>query len=299
MELSTTALLISVLAIAAFIVALIIGYRYWMKSRSEKLLSGELKPTESEELSARNKFPRLNIFRQSGTMLRFGLMISLVLVLFVMNWTQYEPPVVIPEDALEFDDEIEIEPPRTAEPPPPPPPPPPPVIEEVPEEELLDEDPPEFLDMSVDEDTYIEEPEEPEAPPPPPPPPPEPEVDEIFQVVEQMPRFPGCEDMGGSNDEKKACADQKMLEFIYKNIRYPAIARENGIEGTVVISFVVDSDGVIQDPKIARDIGGGCGQEAMRVVEKMNDMDQNWTPGRQRGRAVSVQFNLPVRFTLQ
>ncbi len=298
MELNTQALILSILGVFLAIIALIVVYRYWMVSKSEKLLSGEIVPLETEVLSARNKYQRLNIFSKSGVMLRLGLVFSLLLVIFVINWTQYEPPVVIPEDAMAFEDEIEIEPPRTQEPPPPPPPPPPPVIEEVPEEDLIDEDPPEFLDMSVDEDTFIEVEEEPEAPPPPPPPP-EPEVEEIFQVVEQMPRFPGCEDMAGTNEEKAACAQRKMLEFIYGNIRYPAIARENGIEGQVVISFVVDSDGVIQNPRIVRDIGGGCGQEALRVVNKMNEMPQKWTPGRQRGRAVSVQFNLPIRFTLQ
>ncbi len=299
MELGTSQLVLAVLGIFAALLALIILYRLWMVKRSEKLLSGEATPLSSELLTARNKYPSLNIFTQSPLMLRVGLVTSLILVLFAFNWTQYEPPVIIPEDALAFDDEIEIEPPRTAEPPPPPPPPPPPVIEEVPEEELIDEEPPEFLDMTVEEETFIDIPEEPEAPPPPPPPPPEPEVEEIFQVVEQMPRFPGCEDMAGTNEEKKACADQKMLEFIYRNIRYPAIARENGIEGQVVVTFVVDTEGRIQDPKILRDIGGGCGQEALRVVQMMNNMPERWTPGRQRGRSVNVQFNLPVRFTLQ
>lgn len=299
MELGTSQLVLAVLGIFLALVALIVLYRLWMVKRSEKLLSGEASPLPSELITARNKYPSLNIFTQSPLMLRVGLMTSLILVIFAFNWTQYEPPVIIPEDALAFDDEIEIEPPRTAEPPPPPPPPPPPVIEEVPEEELIDEDPPEFLDMTVDEETIIDVPEEPEAPPPPPPPPPEPEVEEIFQVVEQMPRFPGCEDMSGTNEEKKACADQKMLEFIYRNIRYPAIARENGIEGQVVVTFVVDTDGRIQDPKVVRDIGGGCGAEALRVIKMMNDMPERWTPGRQRGRAVNVQFNLPVRFTLQ
>ncbi len=299
MELGTSQLVLAVLGIFLALVALIVLYRLWMVKRSEKLLSGEASPLPSELITARNKYPSLNIFTQSPLMLRVGLMTSLILVIFAFNWTQYEPPVIIPEDALAFDDEIEIEPPRTAEPPPPPPPPPPPGIEEVPEEELIDEDPPEFLDMTVDEETIIDVPEEPEAPPPPPPPPSEPEVEEIFQVVEQMPRFPGCEDMSGTNEEKKACADQKMLEFIYRNIRYPAIARENGIEGQVVVTFVVDTDGRIQDPKVVRDIGGGCGAEALRVIKMMNDMPERWTPGRQRGRAVNVQFNLPVRFTLQ
>ena len=69
-----------------------------------------------------------------------------------------------------------------------------------------------------------------------------------------MPRFPGCEDKG-SAAEKKQCADKKMLEFIYKNIKYPAIARENGVEGTCVIQFVVEKDGAIADAKVVRDIG--------------------------------------------
>lgn len=124
-------------------------------------------------------------------------------------------------------------------------------------------------------------------------------MDGVLEVAEQMPRFPGCEDISGSQAEKKACADQKMLEFIYQNIKYPAIARENGIQGTTVVSFVVDVNGLIQEPKIMRDIGGGCGQEALRVVQLMNKMPQQWTPGMHEGEAVRVRFNLPIRFTLQ
>ena len=74
-----------------------------------------------------------------------------------------------------------------------------------------------------------------------------------------MPRFPGCENEPGDDQAKKACADKKMLEFIYKNIKYPAIARENGVEGTCVVRFVVDSDGSISSPEVVRDIGAGCG----------------------------------------
>ena len=113
-----------------------------------------------------------------------------------------------------------------------------------------------------------------------------------------MPRFPGCENLP-TTDEKKACADKKMLEFIYKNIKYPAIARENGIEGMVVVTFVVEKDGKVTDARVVRDIGGQCGQEALRVVSLMNDEGIRWTPGKQRGRPVRVQFNLPVRFKLE
>lgn len=86
-----------------------------------------------------------------------------------------------------------------------------------------------------------------------------------------------------------------MLKFIYDNIQYPGIARENGVEGTVVVQFVVEKDGSITDVKVIRDIGAGCGAEAMRVVNKM----PKWNPGKQRGRPVRVQFNLPVKFKLE
>jgi protein TonB len=114
-----------------------------------------------------------------------------------------------------------------------------------------------------------------------------------------MPRFPGCENAGGTQEELKACADKKMLEYIYKNIKYPTIARENGVEGMTVISFVVEKDGSITDAKVVRDIGAGCGEEALRVVDKMNSLPQKWTPGKQRNESVRVQFNLPVRFRLE
>ena len=108
-----------------------------------------------------------------------------------------------------------------------------------------------------------------------------------------MPAFPGCEGMAKA--EKKQCADKKMLEYIYGNIKYPAIARENGVEGMVVVQFVIEKDGSITASKVARDIGAGCGDEALRIVNQM----PKWNPGKQRGRAVRVQFNLPVRFKLE
>ena len=109
-----------------------------------------------------------------------------------------------------------------------------------------------------------------------------------------MPKFPGCENEGDEAAKKK-CAQGKMLKFIYANIKYPAIARENGVEGTCVIRFVVDKQGNITIPEVVRDIGAGCGAEALRVVNMM----PKWNPGKQRGRPVKVQFNLPVKFKLQ
>jgi protein TonB len=114
--------------------------------------------------------------------------------------------------------------------------------------------------------------------------PPDPGIDadagKIFTVVEEMPSFPGGE--------------EKLFEYLSK-IKYPSIARENGISGRVYVTFVVDKDGKIKDAKILRGIGGGCDEEAMRVVKSMPD----WKPGRQNGRNVSVQYNLPVNFNLK
>lgn len=131
------------------------------------------------------------------------------------------------------------------------------------------------------------------------PPAPEVEDEEVFMVVEQMPRFPGCEELEKSKSEKEACAQKKMLEYIYGNLKYPAEAREKSIEGQVVIQFVIGKDGSILQPTLIRDVSGGCGEAALEVVKSMNNMPQKWTPGKQRGRAVQVKYTLPVKFKLE
>ena len=118
-----------------------------------------------------------------------------------------------------------------------------------------------------------------------------------FQVVKDMPRFPGCEDKASA--ERRTCAEGKMVEFIYKNLKYPIEARENAVEGTVVIRFIVEKDGSISDAQIFREIGGECGVEALRVVNLMNTEGIKWIPGKQKDKAVRVQYNLPIRFKLE
>ncbi len=120
---------------------------------------------------------------------------------------------------------------------------------------------------------------------------------EIFKTVEELPRFPGCEHLK-DKAELNQCAVQHMLEYVYKNIKYPKSAREQGIEGKVMVSFVVEADGSLSEIKIVRDIGGGCGDEVLRVIHSMSEMDQKWIPGKQKGQAVPVQYNLPVQFKL-
>jgi protein TonB len=191
--------------------------------------------------------------------------------------------------------------PKTPPPPPPPPAPPPPVKpsvqftppvikkdDQVPEDEV----PPKIKDIenkAISTKTVEGDPNgiDPglledskgtgvvEAPPPPP-------KEEIFTFVEQPPTFPGGE--------------EALAKFLSKNIHYPRVAQENAISGTVFVQFVVDSEGNIKDVKtVGAAKGGGLEEEAIRVVKIM----PKWKAGKQNGRQVSVQFNLPIRFTLQ
>lgn len=102
----------------------------------------------------------------------------------------------------------------------------------------------------------------------------------IFMVVEQQPEFEG--------------GYEAMINFIRKNLRYPASARRMGIDGTVYVSFVVGKDGTINDAKVLRGISADCDKEAVRVVQMM----PRWKPGKQNGKAVFVRFNLPIKFKL-
>lgn len=122
----------------------------------------------------------------------------------------------------------------------------------------------------------------------------------IQLFMEYMPRFSGCENIEGNDDMKKNCADEKMLEFIYNNICYPDSARKNGIEGIVVISFTVGKDGAVLNPIIRRDIGDGCGKEALRVIKllpKFIPSKRVWDNGKEE--VVECEFNLPIRFRLE
>lgn len=293
-EVTGTKVLLFTLAILVLTIALVFIIRYVFFRRSEKnMAQGPQHRHFSSPLEGRNKYPDLDTFSLRGTLLNYGLLASLVLMILAFSWTQYEKTIDLSSFLDTLEEEIEVETPRTAEPPPPPPPPPPPVIQEVPNDVSIEETIV-FEDQSIKEETPVVAPPVVEKAPPPPPPPPAPKEDEIFKVVEDQPAFPGCESVT-NKDEKKKCSDEKMLQFIYSNIKYPAIARENGVEGTAVIRFVVEKDGSITAPEIVRDIGAGCGEEAMRVVKMM----PHWNPGKQRGRPVRVQFNLPIRFKLE
>jgi protein TonB len=102
----------------------------------------------------------------------------------------------------------------------------------------------------------------------------------IFQVVEEQPSFPG--------------GMKALYKYLSESIKYPQIAREAGIDGPVYISFIVWEDGSIRNIQLERGIGGGCDEEALRVVKAM----PNWIPGKQRSIPVNVQMVLPVNFKL-
>lgn len=107
------------------------------------------------------------------------------------------------------------------------------------------------------------------------------EEEEIILVVEEDAEFPG--------------GLEALSKYLAENIKYPQLAKENNITGRVFVSFVVEKNGSVGNIKILRDIGGGCGAEAVRVVKAM----PKWKPGKQRGKPVRSQFNLPVNFDLQ
>jgi len=112
----------------------------------------------------------------------------------------------------------------------------------------------------------------------------------------RLPLFSGCESLQSEGYEAmKKCADKKMLEFIYSSIRYPARARENGVQGMAIARFVVEESGKIQDVDILRGLNQDIAQEVRRVVSSM----PKWIPGKQDGKVVRVQFNLPVKFKLE
>lgn len=291
------ALFLSLLAISGIIVLLIFGIRKFIQYQKKKI------PAGTKNLLERNKYALVNTFKMSSTLFNIGLLAALSMTILAFSWTTYEYKIDYEYQPEEFDEFEKVVDRTIYKKPPPPPPPPPIVIPEVvePDETAADI---EFVDPEIIEPKLPVAPPKPviekvipEAPPEPLPEK-EPEVEEtIFISVEEMPRFPGCEDVADKS-ERKICAQKRMLEYIYKEIEYPAIARETGIEGTVVIRFYVDEQGNVKSPEILKEIGGGCAKEALRVVKKMSDLPDRWTPGKQRGRAVKVYFNLPVKYKL-
>ncbi len=274
---------------------------FFMRGLGRRRAKSDLKESKHSVLAGRNKYPAVDFFKYRGTFTNLSFAISLGIVFLLFGWTQYEAVVSNLEIIDDFGEDVLLQPPPPTFPePPPPPPPPPPLIETVPDDEVIEE-PPVFQSSDIESmetpprDTVhhekkIRKPAKKKLK--------KTEILDIVITAEQMPRFPGCEDMTGNSAAKKRCADQKMLQFIYKNIHYPSIAIENRIEGQVVAQFVVETDGRISNINIVKDIGGRCGNEVKRIISLMNGKGLRWTPGRQNGRPVRVRFTLPVVFRL-
>jgi protein TonB len=103
---------------------------------------------------------------------------------------------------------------------------------------------------------------------------------EVHTIVEEMPTFVGGE--------------SARIKFLSENLVYPQMAKENNVQGTIYVSFVIDSKGHITNVRLLRGIGAGCDEEALRVISLMPD----WNAGRQNGRSVNVSFNMPIVFKL-
>ena len=105
--------------------------------------------------------------------------------------------------------------------------------------------------------------------------------DSIYTIVEESPTFPG--------------GDEGRIKFIQENIKYPMEALQNGVQGTVYVTFVVEKDGSLSNIRILKGIGYGCDKEVLRITKLM----PKWNLGKQKAEPVRVQFNLPVHFILQ
>jgi protein TonB len=220
------------------------------------------------------KKPEADVSRCYGLYIEIGLVVAMALLIAAFR-VHFNPdtelnveisgPEVVQMEQIEQTKQIAK----------PPPPPRPPVPIEVPNDEVLEEDVLEFdAEISFDEPVDL---------PPPPPPPVEDrakevvdEEPEIFIVVEQMPEL-----IGG-------------IAAIQRELHYPEIAQKAGIEGMVVVQFVVDENGNPIDLEVTKGLSGGCNEEALRVIRE----HARFKPGQQRGKAVRVRFSIPVRFKL-
>lgn len=221
------------------------------------------------------KTPSADLTRKSGMFLNLGLAIAVGATLAAFEWKSFDEGAL--KDLGQVTDNFEeiLDIPITEQPPPPPPPPLElPVIKEIPDEVEIEDKIEVNFDVDVKETTVIQEVVISEAAPV------EEKADVIFDVVETQPNPPGG--MSGWN------------EYLSKNLKYPTQARRMGVEGTVIVVFVVNTDGSIQDVEVLRGIGGGCDEEALRVVSAA----PKWEPGKQRGRPVRTRMRLPIRFKL-
>lgn len=221
------------------------------------------------------KTPKADLESKRTFFIQIGLVIALGLMLVAFEWKTYDAEQVdLSARQVETVEEEMVEITQQNKPPPPPAPPAQTTLIHIVEDDVEVEDDL-IIDAEANELTVIEAYTPPAVSE-------EEEVSEveIFTVVEESPSFPG--------------GDVARIQFLQQNIVYPQMARESGIQGTVYVTFVVERNGNVTDVRILRGIGGGCDEEAVRVIKAM----PKWQPGKQRGKPVRVQFNMPIKFTL-
>jgi protein TonB len=221
------------------------------------------------------KTPKADLENKRTFFVQIGLVVALAVMLVAFEWKTYDvKQVEMGARQVEILEEEMVEITQQNKPPPPPAPPAQTTLIHIVTDDVEVEDDL-IIDAEADEltviDTYtppavVEEEEVAEA--------------EIFTVVEESPAYPG--------------GDEARIRFLQENIQYPQMARESGIQGTVYVTFVVEKNGNVTDVRVLRGIGGGCDEEAIRVIKAM----PKWNPGKQRGKPVRVQFNMPIKFTL-
>ncbi|MBO5014975.1 MAG: energy transducer TonB [Bacteroides sp.] len=224
------------------------------------------------------KSPKADLEGKKSTGLLIGYVLALAVMFIAFEWSERDKVINIDSGLSEVVFEEEMIPiTEQEEQKAPPPPPEAPKAEEIIEIAENDADVEETTIQASDEtDKAVEvkyvpvEVEEEEV-----------EEQQIFQVVEEMPEFPGG--MG------------ECMKWLGKNMKYPTISQENGVQGRVIVQFVVNRDGSIVDATVARGVDPYLDKEALRVVGLM----PKWKPGKQRGKAVRVKYTLPVMFRLQ
>jgi len=221
------------------------------------------------------KSEKADLERKSPVFFQMGLVITLGFVLFAFEYKSYDTKII--DMGVRQQSEVMEETVLNTQQNTPPPPPPPQQVTTVLEivDNKTEVETNLSIDAEADENTQVEtyvaptQVEETET-----------QETEIFTVVEDQPGYPG--------------GDEARIKYLAENIKYPQMARESQIQGTVYVTFVVEKDGRVRDVRVLRGIGGGCDEEAIRVIQNM----PRWNPGKQRGKPVRVQFNMPIKFTL-
>ena len=229
----------------------------------------------------RKKNPQADLRKYSGLMFVLGLCIVLFISWQAIEYKSYEKQYDL--ESLNIDDDDDEEIPITEQlktPPPPPPPPAPEIIEIVEDEEEIEETIIESTE--TDQEEVVEEVEVMEE---------ELDIDVPFAIIEDVPLYPGCENVPKS--QRRKCFQEKIQKHIYNEFRYPEIAQEMGIQGRVFVQFMIGKDGTISGIR-TRGPDKNLEKEANRIISKLPRM----TPGKQRGRPVRVPFSIPVTFKL-